>query len=215
MQSVRAFYAMTLNFTASSDMAFLKTGTTFYLPRKAQKTQRHTLFGITAALSRPLFVPAAVSGTNLYSDWARNASNPADTTTLYGAALQRYRDVKAAGFNFKGIIWQQGEADARDGRTQAQYTQNMTDHWNNWRTDTGEIIPTSIGVISDALPASPYVNKAQIQAAQRAFANEAILPSVFVADTASTSTFPVQADNVHYTANGYDAVGAEHAKNFV
>lgn len=160
-------------------------------------------------------IPASLGGSDLHTDWARNNSDPFDTTTLYGGMITRVKEVVDAGENVAGVYWQQGEADAADSRTQAQYKADLTALINNFRTDTGLSIPWSIGVISDDLPSGTYPNRADIQAAQREFANEAVLSNVFVADTADGTNFPTGTDNIHYSTAGYKAVGEEHAKNFV
>lgn len=87
-------------------------------------------------------IPVAVSisaqdGTNLYSDWARNGSNPTDASTLYGKLLNR---ITALG-SVEAIFWLQGEGDANDGRSQAQYESDLSAHIANLRSDMGYTVP--------------------------------------------------------------------------
>lgn len=160
-------------------------------------------------------VPAAQGGTDLHTDWVRNESDHFDTSTLYGAMITRVKAVVDSGEEFKGVFWQQGEADAADSRTQAQYKADLITLINNFRSDTLLDIAWSIGVISDDLPSGTYPTRTAIQAAQIEFASEGVLTGVFVADTSDATNFPTGTDNTHYTTAGYKAAGIEHAKNFV
>lgn len=87
-------------------------------------------------------VPCGLGGTAISpsatgTTWARNGSNPKDTTTLYGACLTRLLGVISQGYKIDAIVWYQGETDAVQ-LLQAEWSSNFSALiQNNLRTDLG------------------------------------------------------------------------------
>lgn len=106
--------------------------------RVSAETPLHTLMlrfakEVSAGASVPVaIIPAPLGGTNLHTQWQRNASNPADRGTLYGSSVHR---VLTQGYShpIRGVIWYQGESDV--GRGTDLYLQDLENLVAHWRSD--------------------------------------------------------------------------------
>ena len=92
---------------------------------------------IMAQINLPIaFIPCAITATacnsadTTHGNW-QPATNHNDTSTLYGAALDRV--TKAGGCRY--IFWHQGEADVSDNRTSSQYLADLTNFVSNMQAD--------------------------------------------------------------------------------
>ena len=81
-------------------------------------------------------IPAPRGGTSLYALWQRSAPDPDNRLTLYGSALHRVL-VQGYAQPLRGILWYQGESDAIDGRTTAQYRTDLEQLVAHYRSDAG------------------------------------------------------------------------------
>jgi hypothetical protein len=108
--------------------------------RVSEEAPAHTLMlrfakEIEKAVGVPVaIIPAPLGGTNLYSQWQRNAADPANRGTLYGSAIAR---VRAQGYAhpIRGALWYQGESDA--GRGTDLYLADLRALVENLRADLG------------------------------------------------------------------------------
>ncbi len=92
----------------------------------------------------------AQGGTNLYSNWARNSGNPSDPTTLYGQLLTSATTLSGV----EAIVWMQGETDAGDHRSEAQYSTDLTNFITNLRSDMTYTVPFIFNQLGNALGGS-------------------------------------------------------------
>jgi hypothetical protein len=152
------------------------------------------------------FVPAAKSGSNLYSQWVyRNPSNHYDTTTLYGQSITKARSVGGVEL----IIMHQGEADTNAHRTEAQYESDFATLIGNYRQDLYATIPIficqlgTITIIDDPRTDADVV---AVRNAQHDLDNGA---DIFLAATAMDQP---RIDDVHYTLQGLNAIGGRMAQ---
>jgi len=88
---------------------------------------------LSAATGVPVaIIPAPLGGTNLYSQWQRNASDPTNRGTLYGSAVHRVQ-VQGYAHSIPGVIWYQGESDV--GRGVDLYLTDLERLVENYRSD--------------------------------------------------------------------------------
>jgi len=108
--------------------------------RVSEEAPLHTLMlrfakEIEKAVGVPVaIIPAPLGGTNLYSQWQRNAADPFNRGTLYGSAVWR---VLTQGYAhpIRGALWYQGESDA--GRGTDLYLADLRALVANLRADLG------------------------------------------------------------------------------
>jgi len=162
---------------------------------------------------QPVFAIAAKGGISVEA-WlaSRNASDPDDTTTLYGAALTQYLRLRdTENIDVAGIILQGLETDAANSRTEAQMDSDLSDLIDFIRLDTGDNVQFSLGAPTDALPIGSFPTRDAAILAVQNFSKA----GVFIADTSDSTIFTVKADNIHFDVAGMDLVGALHAANFI
>ena len=95
--------------------------------------------GIIQQNNCPVYlIPCAYTGTVLVSNassttpnWQRNSSNPTDSTTLYGNALNRI--IRAGGCRY--IFWDQGEGDVSGLTSTSNYQAALTSLITNMQSD--------------------------------------------------------------------------------
>jgi hypothetical protein len=152
------------------------------------------------------FVPSAKDNSNLYSQWAyRNPSNHYDTTTLYGQSITKARTVGGVEL----IIMHQGEADTNAHRTEAQYKADFATLIGNYSEDLYATIPIFIcqlGPITLGFNTRTDIDVVAIRNAQHNLDND---EDIFMAATAMDQP---RLDHVHYTTQGYDAIGGRIAQ---
>lgn len=162
------------------------------------------------------FIPAADSGSGLHEPnighaagryWLnRNAANPADTTTIYGRAIDRAN--KAGGVEL--IVWNQGETDGRLSIPKETYKDDMKTLLANFRQDLKlDKIPlflAQIGNHAENLGAtSTDLAYSEIRTAQKELDNA---EDFFMAATEMEFD---RVDTAHYTTPGLDEIGKRYA----
>jgi hypothetical protein len=137
--------------------------------------------------------------------WARNASNPLNRATLYGSMVYR-GVVQAYAHPIRGVIWYQGESDALQDRTTAQYLSALQALLSGLRGDLanpnlffGNVqLSTWNGTAEQlALHQDFWVG---VQEAQRQQVLSGTLSTV-------VSLLDVPNDGIHLTADGYKEAG--------
>jgi lysophospholipase L1-like esterase len=157
----------------------------------------------------------ANGGTNLAVDW--HAGGTA-TTTGDGAIYQNFQSIVTSGLaalqaanpeatlQIAGMIWMQGESDSNV--LSAQYQTNLTAFINDIRLTYGADLPFVIGQLStnqtgtNADAGGTTQNRNTVRAAQAAVAST--LPH---AALVTSGTFGLNADNLHFSAAGQQALG--------
>jgi hypothetical protein len=140
-----------------------------------------------------------VSGSTLNTHWRPSGTFPSGGTNLYQQALAVTDAAKASfGSQIAGFFWVQGETDATDATAAANYEANLTALFNAVRTAYGPI-PIVFAQLSSSFvgPFSATVRTAQANVAA-AFTNCTMVV---------TDDVPLGGDNIHYTADGYAALG--------
>lgn len=150
----------------------------------------------------------AVGGTNLWCDWRPPNTGRGPAGIQYTLCMNTITDALVSlGANYKpeiaGMIWMQGESDAKDINTAQAYEQNLTDFIQSVRLHVGvPNLPFVIGQISEA-PAWTYgdiVRQAQLNVCQK------------VSNTAVFSTGDLSmCDPYHYDAAGQITLGSRFA----
>lgn len=154
---------------------------------------------ISAGAGVPVAViPAPLGGTNLYSQWQRQAADPDNRGTLYGSSIYRIL-VQGYAHPIRGVIWYQGESDA--GRGIAAYRQDLKNLVANFRADLGNpqlfFGNCQLATWND----STYQTWMEIQEAQREYALTDP-QSVVIAILDQP-----RADSIHLTVQGYKEAG--------
>ena len=162
---------------------------------------------IQQALGVPVaIIPGPLGGTNLYSQWQRNAADHDDRGTLFGSLLHRAR-LQAYATPPKGFLWYQGESDA--GRGTALYKQDLQRLMAQYREDLSNP-QLWYGIVQLATyDASDYATWIPIQEALREVALEdahAVL--------AASVDLP-RADVIHLNVDGYKTIGMRLAREML
>ena len=153
----------------------------------------------------------AINGTNLYGNW-----NPHTNGSYYSSMRARVNDALAKlpqqlpGTTGKvaGFFWMQGESDAIDRRTTAQYQADLTNLIEHVRADFGDPnLPFIIGRIT-----TPYGDGHSIRDAQAAVA--ANVPHTFMLDTDSYEQNP-RPELGHYSTQGMVDLGIGFGNGYI
>jgi hypothetical protein len=176
--------------------------------RVSEESPAHTLMlrfakEIERTVGVPVaIIPAPLGGTNLYSQWQRNAADPANRGTLYGSAIWR---VRAQGYAhpIRGALWYQGESDA--GRGTDLYLADLRALVSNLRTDLG-----APELFFGNCQLATYLNAdletwLPIQEAQRRQALDALAGAVALIDQP-------RSDTIHLSVEGYKTAGVRLAR---
>ncbi len=149
-------------------------------------------------------VPTSLGGTNLYSQWQRNAAFHASRVTLYGSMVSRAKKACPAAPP-KGLLWFQGESDALSNRTTAQYATDLQRFVAQAREDLGApnlvFLCGQLGTYDGAT--QPWW--VGVQEAQR---------QVVAADSKAALATAVdlpRADGIHFNVAGYRSLGRRFA----
>ncbi len=154
-------------------------------------------------------IPCAKGNSSLF-EWQRSLSDE----TLYGSCLKRIRAASTVG-EVAGILFFQGEADARDPKQNRKKTL-LPDEWadnfavvvNDWRTDlNAPDLPVVFAQIGTTTAPDKYPNWVTVQDQQQRIH----LPSVAMI---KTDDLPVR-DDVHFTNDGYRMVGQRFAEAYL
>jgi iduronate 2-sulfatase len=151
----------------------------------------------------------AVGGTSLATNWRPPDENGENAGPLYETFMTRIDSalglLSAEGeWEVAGMLWMQGERDARELETAQAYEQNLTNFIASIRDDVGVAdLPFVIGQISDS-PVFPYnaiVRQAQYNVSQT-------VPNTGLVITLDLPRLP---DNVHYNTQGTMMLGSRFA----
>lgn len=172
---------------------------------------RHSLMlrfakDVYAATGVPVAIlPGPLGGSSLYVQWQRNDANPADRGTLYGSLLHR---AQLQGYDTPpvGLLWFQGETDALEGRTTAQYRADFEELIAHYRADLKR--PDLFVVCAQIATffGSDLNTWLGVQEAQRQVA----LADGRVA-LATTVDQPLH-DGIHFTTQAYKTIGSRFAQ---
>jgi sialate O-acetylesterase len=160
---------------------------------------------LVAATGVPVgIVPTPLGGTNLHTQWQRDAAHPAARQTLYGSMLHRARTACPA-TPPRGLLWFQGESDALAGRSEAQYAADLGALVAALRSD---LAAPGLVFLCGQLGTFDAANLAQwlpVQEAQR---------EVVLADPAAALATAVdlpRSDGIHFNVVGYGLMGQRFA----
>lgn len=149
-------------------------------------------------------VPAPLAGSNLYAQWQRSAAFPGHRFTLYGSMLTRARRA-CPQLPPRGLLWFQGESDALDGRSSAQYLADLRTLAANLRADLGAprlvFLCGQLGTYDFAVQPGWL----GVQEAQRRFAAEDLAAALSPAVDLS------RADSIHFDVPGHHVLGRRFA----
>ena len=154
---------------------------------------------VHAATGVPVgIVPGPLGGTNLHTQWQRNAADHDDRGTLYGSMLHRAR-VQGFAVPPRGMLWFQGESDA--GRGTALYRADLERLIAQYREDLGSpdlpFLLAQLGTYDFAdLPTWLPIQEAQRQVVE-ADPRTALVPTVD----------EPRADVIHFSVAGYRSIG--------
>lgn len=161
----------------------------------------------------------ANGGTNLAVDWHADGTA---TTAGDGAIYKNFQSIVTSGLaalqaanpgatlQIAGMIWMQGESDSN--ALSAQYEANLTAFINDIRLTYGPNLPFVIGQLSanqtgtNSDAGGTTENRNTVRAAQAAVASA--LPHTALV---TTGTFGLNADNLHFSAAGQQALGSAFA----
>lgn len=161
---------------------------------------------------RAYIAKQAAGGTSLYTDWSPYGAGGAQ----YAAALVRCRAARTVAINrgyvpvSKGLVWIQGERDAKDdlgGGPDTYYAQYLVDLIAGYRAAFGASNPVVL-VLPKAGPtaAATYPAMSEVHAAINSAA--ATAGNCTVIDTSSDVTYPMMADDIHFNHVAQKAIGA-------
>ncbi|MCH7229101.1 Ig-like domain-containing protein, partial [Haloferula sp. A504] len=162
-------------------------------------------FGRAIADGRPYedfaLIKFSKGGTHLYGDWDPTtgyAYNRLKTTVGFGLEA-----LTKAGHTYEvvGMLWTQGERDAANGRTTAEYEADLNEFIADIRARYGADVAFFISRLS-ILQTGREPGLHDIRAAQDNVA--AADPNAYLIDTDS---FDISGDNIHFTGTGLVALG--------
>jgi hypothetical protein len=171
-------------------------------------------FGHTIADALPsdkfALIKHAASGTDLHTDWDPAAGGTYSTfrtrVTNGLAALQSGGNTT----EIVGMLWTQGERDAKDNRTTAQYEADLTEFIGDVRTRYGADLPFFVSQLSSL---QTNISAAQLAEIRPAQANVAAVDVHTYLIT--TDTFGMQGDNLHFDAAGQQSLGQAFADAYI
>ncbi|MBD3265290.1 sialate O-acetylesterase [bacterium] len=163
-----------------------------------------------------LLIKYAVGGTSLLA-WAPEWSKErADITKNAGngplyANLFRFleRGIRDKNIVYKGILWMQGERDAKFPAAAAEYAENFRALVQSLREDLdAPKLPFLYGIVNP--PAANYPGLADVRKAQQAF--EKTVPMAKMIDTDDLAK---RSDNLHYNTEGQMEMGRRFANAYL
>jgi len=152
----------------------------------------------------------AQGGTDLHSDW--------DPTS--GSVYTAFRNTVTAGlaaltssghtYEVVGMLWTQGERDAKDDRTTAQYQADLNEFIADVRSRYGPELPFFLSRLSSGQTSISSSRLGEIRAAQ-----ENVAAADARAWLINTDDIGVEADNLHFNAAGQIALGERFSAAYV
>ena len=197
------------------DVLFYEGGSLRTLrPDSGQDFGPEVTFGRTIADTFPAesfgLIKYGVGGTDLNNDW-----DPATGTTYTSFRNTVSNGLTAltnAGHTYEivGMLWTQGERDAKTGRTTAQYEADLNEFIADIRTRYGTDLPFFISRLSSG---QTNMSASQLGAIRPAQENVAANdPHAYLIDT---DGFGIKSDNLHFDADGQIALGEAFAQSYV
>ncbi|MEM9345947.1 MAG: sialate O-acetylesterase [Planctomycetota bacterium] len=152
----------------------------------------------------------AVGGTDLDTDWAPNNGGTYNAfRNTVNAGLTALTDAGHT-YEIVGMLWAQGETDAKDGRTTAQYEADLNAFIGDIRTRYGEDLPFFLSRLSSGQTDVPANGLTQIRAAQNnVAANDS---NAYLIDT---DGFGLKDDDLHFNAAGQVELGEAFGNTFI
>ncbi|NQU25290.1 MAG: PEP-CTERM sorting domain-containing protein, partial [Candidatus Nealsonbacteria bacterium] len=188
------------------DVLLYEGGTLASLAPRSSEFGPEVTFGRTVADAFPdddyALIKYGTGGSNLHAEWdpvtGSHYSTFRTTVTNGLAALQSGGNTT----EIVGMLWAQGERDAKDDRTTAQYQDDLTEFIGDVRTRYGTELPFYISRLSILQTNISPAQLAQIRPAQaNVAAGDA---NAYMIDT---DTYGMKSDNLHFNAAGQMALG--------
>ncbi|MEM6504178.1 MAG: sialate O-acetylesterase [Planctomycetota bacterium] len=202
---------------AQSDVLFYEGGSLRDLAPGTQFGPEIT-FGREMADALPdeniVLIKYAVGGTSLDVDWDPNTGPVYDAftdTVANGlAALIGPGDT----YEIAGMLWTQGERDANNDRTTAQYESDLTEFVGAIRADYGADLPFFLSRLSNRQrSASNAARWEAIRTAQTQFAADDA--NAYLIDTDGTAFSVIPTGIIHFDTNGQIALGQAFADSYL
>ena len=171
-------------------------------------------FGRTVADAVPsdtfCLIKSAASGTSLASSW--DPTTGATYTAFRNKVSDGLAALSAAGHTHEivGMLWTQGERDAKDNVTTAQYEFDLNEFIADIRTRYGANLPFFLSRLSSGQTNLTNAQLTEIRAAQENVA--ASDPKAWMIDT---DAMALQGDNLHFTAAGQIALGEAFGASYL
>ncbi len=198
----------------------------FYLLGRKSDFSRQSTFGPEVTFAHEiskvfpeqkiLLVKYAVGGTSLYAwspEWSREIAEitqNADKGRLY-ESLMRYiqRSLEGKNYAYKGILWMQGERDARYAAAGPAYAENIRHLIRTLREDLNSPhLPFIYGIVNP--PPANYPAVDDVRAAQREL--EQTFPFTKMVNTDDLSK---KSDNLHYDTAAQIELGKRFAEAYL
>jgi hypothetical protein len=191
--------------TPQPDVLFYEGGSLGDLQPGGSQFGPEITFGRTIADALPTesfaLIKYAVGGTDLYGDW--NPSGGPNYTAFTNTVTNGLTALANAGHTTEivGMLWTQGENDARDGEG-AAYEANLNNFIASMRVSYGEDLPFFFSRLSSGQTNLPASELALVRTAQDNVG--AADANAYLIDTES---FSLANDDLHFDADGQIALG--------
>lgn len=152
----------------------------------------------------------ARGGTSLTDDW--DPITGGDYTTFQNTVTNGLAAITGAGHTYEivGMLWTQGERDAKLNRTSAQYEADLVEFVGDVRTRYGSDLPFFLSRLSINQTDMTATQLAEIRTAQTNFATSD--PNSWMIDTDGMG---LKADNLHFDAAGQISLGEEFGISYI
>ncbi|MEM6883990.1 MAG: sialate O-acetylesterase [Verrucomicrobiota bacterium] len=113
-------------------------------------------------------------------------------------------------FTIGGILWTQGELDARQMMSSNDYASELTTSITDMRATYGSDLPFFFSRLSDGQTDLPATDLSNIRAAQE-FVDANVTNTYLI----NTDGFAMSSDNLHFNAVGYDVLGQAFGQSVI
>lgn len=151
----------------------------------------------------------ARGGTSLSDDWDPDTGS--DYTTFTNTVTDGLAAITAQGHDYEiaGMLWTQGERDAKLGRTSAQYEADLAGFVADVRTRYGNDLPFLLSRLSSGQTDITTAQLTEIRSAQENFTISD--PKSWMIDTDGMG---IQSDELHFNADGQISLGESFANTY-
>ncbi|MDT8389966.1 MAG: sialate O-acetylesterase [Lentisphaeria bacterium] len=150
-------------------------------------------------------------GTSLVDEWDPNTGGEYSTfISTVTAGLTALENGGSNTTEIVGMLWTQGERDAVEGRTTTQYETDLNEFIAAIRGNYGAGLPFFLSRLSSGQTSLNTTSLNAIRAAQDLVA--AGDPNAYLIDT---DGFSIAADNLHFDADGQQALGSAFATSYI